>query len=105
MWVQDLIDLSLRLLVDSILLLCIAEAADHVVHCWEIVVAFPLGPQADLITMMFNLGLVPQRRLDLTATFKKSPVNVTTIYMINQNKSALMENYHFFFFLHSLYRI
>lgn len=64
-WIQNLIDLSLCLLVDAILLLCVAEAADHVVHCREIIMTFPLGAQTNLVTMMFNLWLVPQRCLDL----------------------------------------
>ena len=63
-WVQDLVDLLLGLVVEAVLLL--VRPPRRVLHDGEVIVALPLGPQADLITMVLDLGLVPQRHLDLT---------------------------------------
>lgn len=64
--VQDLIDLHLRFLIDAVLILAVDVAAGDVVHRGEVVVALPLGSQADLVAVVLNLGLVPECDLDLT---------------------------------------
>jgi len=63
--VQDLIDLYLCFMIDAILVPRISEATRRVIHSREVVVALPLGTQTDLITMVLDLWLVPQRYLDL----------------------------------------
>lgn len=54
-WVQDLIDLHLRLLIDAILAFLISEATGHVVHRREVIVALPLGTQTYLVPMVLDL--------------------------------------------------
>lgn len=62
---QDLVDLLLSLLVDVLLVLGVAKASHDVVHGREVIVALPLGTQADLVAVVLDLGLVPERYLDL----------------------------------------
>lgn len=38
----------------------------QVIHHWELVVASAFGTQANLVAVMLDLGLVAQRRLDLS---------------------------------------
>lgn len=64
-WVRELVDLSLRFLVDLILIFSICRGTCGVVHGREVVVALSLGTQAYLVTMVLDLGLVPQGHLDL----------------------------------------
>lgn len=63
--VQNLIDLHLRFVIDVILILAVSEAAGDIVHRGEVVVALPLGAQADFVAVVLNLGLVPECDLDL----------------------------------------
>lgn len=54
-WIQDLINLHLCLMIDAVLVLRVAEVAIHVVHGGEVVVALPLGSQSYLVTVVLNL--------------------------------------------------
>lgn len=63
--VQNLVDLHLRFLIDVILILPVNVAAGDLVHRGEVVVALPLGTQADFVAVVLNLGLVPECDLDL----------------------------------------
>ena len=58
---QDLVDL----LTHSLLLLAVSEGGHDVIHGGELVEAFPLGPQADLIPVVLDLGLMPQSHSNL----------------------------------------
>lgn len=58
-WIEYLVNLHLGLLVDSVLLFGVAETIDEIIHGREVIMAFPFGPQADLITMVLDLRLVP----------------------------------------------
>lgn len=62
--VQDLVDLHLRPAVHAVPLLGVARG--QVVHHRELVVAAALGAQPDLVAVVLDLGLVPQRRLNLS---------------------------------------
>lgn len=63
--VQNLVDLHLRFLIDVILILAVSVATCDLVHRREVVVALPLGTQADFVAVVLNLGLVPECDLDL----------------------------------------
>lgn len=63
--VHDLVHLSLRFLVDLILIFSVCRETSDVVHGGEVVVALPLGTQADLVPVVLDLRLVPQGHLDL----------------------------------------
>lgn len=53
--VQNLVDLLLGLLVDAVLFLWVPDTVGQVIHRGEIIVAFPLGSQADFIAVVLNL--------------------------------------------------
>lgn len=61
--VQDLVDLHLRPAVHTVPLARVARG--QVVHHRKLVVPAALGAEPDLVPMVLDLGLVPQRRLDL----------------------------------------
>ena len=65
--VQDLVDLHLGLVVDVVLVLGVSgqTIVYQVVHGREVIVTLPLGPQTDLVTVVLDLRLMPQRHLDL----------------------------------------
>ena len=64
--VQDPVYLLPGLLVDPARVFGVSEAVGRrVLHGGEVVVALPLGTQADLVAVMFDLRLVSQRHLHL----------------------------------------
>ena len=63
--VEDPVDLLPGLVVDPALFLAVAEAVGHILHGGEVIVALPLGTQADLVAVVFDLRLVSQRHLHL----------------------------------------
>lgn len=67
--VQDLVDLHLRPAVYTVPLARVARG--QVVHHRELVVTAALGAEPDLVPMVLDLGLVPQRRLDLRGRGKR----------------------------------
>lgn len=63
--VQDFIDLHLRFVIDVVLILAVGEATGELVHRGEVVVALPLGAQANFVAVVLDLRLVPEGHLDL----------------------------------------
>lgn len=58
-WIKYLVNLHLGLLVDTVLLFGVTKTVNEIIHSREVVMAFPFGPQADLIAMVLDLRFVP----------------------------------------------
>lgn len=62
---QDLVYLLLGLLVHPLLLRAVPKHRYNVLHGRKLVVAFSLGSQSYLITVVLDLRLMPESNLDL----------------------------------------
>lgn len=59
MRMQNLVDLLLGLLINTLLLGAVTERSHDVLHGGKFIVTLSLGTQADLIAMVLDLRLVP----------------------------------------------